>query len=144
MRFSRMQRLAAAFLVVAAGATAAAAQDEWTRQIDDQFERFEPSVRERGLQPRGGRRYGRLDDDASERIEVAANAPTLFVALCDNDCTNLDLVLVDAGGAVVDSDVLDDDYPMVSVDPAGTYRLEVRMTVCSASPCRYGVQAYSR
>ena len=136
-----------ALLVAAtlAAASAAAAQDEWTRQVDAQFEQFAPGMQQRGLSGRGARRYGSLADDGSERFAVSAEStPTLFVGFCDNDCSDLDLLLLDGSGAVVDSDTLDDDYPVVAAPQPGSYTLEVRMKDCSAAPCRYGVQAYSR
>lgn len=126
------------------GASAALAQDEWTRQVDARFEEAAPMVQEKGLIPRGTRRYGSLADDASERFAVAADSSTLFLGLCDDDCTDLDLVLIDGAGAVVDSDQLPDDYPIVTAQTPGSYMIEVRMAACRAAPCRYGVQAYTR
>ena len=127
------------------GASAAAAQDAWTRQVDAQFEHYAPELQQRGLAARGARRYGSLADDGSERFAVSADsALTLFVGLCDNDCSDLDLILIDSDGRVVDSDQLPDDYPIVTAPRAGSYTIEVRMAACQAAPCRYGVQAYAR
>lgn len=131
--------------IAVAGAAPALAQDEWTRQVDAQFEQAAPLIQEKGLSSRGARHYGSLADDTAERITVSVDfAPALFVGLCDNDCTDLDLVLLDSGGAVVDSDQLPDDYPIVTAPRPGSYTVEVRMAACADAPCRYGVQAYSR
>lgn len=144
MSMSALSKRTLLAAIAVAGATAAAAQDEWTRQVDAQFEEAAPLVQQKGLSPRGARHYGSLADDASERIAVSADSATMFVGLCDNDCSDLDLVLLDGGGGVVDSDTLADDYPIVTAQQPGSYTLEVRMKVCTAAPCRYGVQAYSR
>ena len=64
-----------------------------------------------------------------------------FTGECDGDCTDLDLRLYDASGNLVDSDVLPDDYPIVSVTPGatGAFRLRVTMARCTVNPCQYEV-----
>jgi hypothetical protein len=67
------------------------------------------------------------------------------VVVCDFDCSNVDLVVYDAGGSTVASDVLDDDVPVVEVDVrkgGGTYYFEVRMVECSTPGCGYGFRLY--
>ena len=147
MRFhDRCSRSILATLAVAGGcAGAAAAQEEGSREVDAKFEQAAPTLQEKGLGPRGARHYGSLADDTAQRITVSVDfAPALFLGLCDNGCTDLDLVLLDAGGATLDSDQLADAYPIVTAREPGSYTIEVRMAACADGPCRYGVQAYSR
>lgn len=66
------------------------------------------------------------------------------VALCDYDCSDIDLVVLDADGAAVASDVLEDDSPVVNmgIPEAGTFTFEVRMVDCSTPTCGYGFRLY--
>lgn len=72
-----------------------------------------------------------------------------FIGACDNECDDLDLMLLDANGApVLDSegapiqDVLVDNYPVVVFTPPsdGAYLLQLSMFTCSAEPCYAGVR----
>lgn len=147
MRFHnrRSHSILAAIAVAGASAGAAVAQEDWVRQVDAKFEQAAPVIQEKGLTPRGARHYGSLADDTAQRITVSVDfAPVLFLGLCDDACTDLDLVLLDAAGATLDSDQLADAYPIVTAPQPGSYTIEVRMAACADGPCRYGVQAYSR
>lgn len=90
---------------------------------------------------------GTLRDDARESltIELERGVDYLIIAVCDEDCTDVDLRLFE-GSNLVDEDVASDDFPIVSVTPSSTrtYRLEPTMASCSASTCRYGVAIYAR
>ncbi|MFO7893642.1 MAG: hypothetical protein R6U63_07910 [Longimicrobiales bacterium] len=85
---------------------------------------------------------------AGEELRFSINlAPGRFagVAVCDNGCSNLDLAVYDAGGAMVSSDVLDDDVPIVDFDlvkAGGTYYFEIRMVECTTASCGYGFRLY--
>ncbi len=61
---------------------------------------------------------------------------------CDNECSNLDIELIDSRGAVVASDVLPDDFPLVNFTPAqsGQYIVRIMMQACSVAPCYAGAR----
>ncbi|MGA1357124.1 MAG: protein kinase domain-containing protein [Prochlorothrix sp.] len=69
-----------------------------------------------------------------------------IVAACDEDCSDLDLVLYDDNGNEIDTDTGTDDFPIVEVAPAwnATFSLEVQMYNCSATTCVYGVGVFSK
>jgi hypothetical protein len=77
-------------------------------------------------------------------VDLEAGRSYRFIGVCDTDCSDLDFRLYDEGGTLVDSDVEDDDVPIVDVTPAraGTYRLGVTMASCSTSSCGWGVAVY--
>ena len=58
----------------------------------------------------------------------------------------MDLRLYDPDGDEIDSDVGDDDWPVVKVASArsGTYTIKVVMASCSTDPCYYGVGAFKK
>ncbi|MBC7768680.1 MAG: lipoprotein [Phycisphaerales bacterium] len=75
---------------------------------------------------------------------LTGNTPYTFIAVCDGDCTNVDLELIDMRtGGVVDSDVLPDDYPVVAFSPPanGDYMVRVLMQNCTVAPCYAGARA---
>lgn len=69
------------------------------------------------------------------------------VAVCDNDCSDIDLTVQDAAGSTVASDVLADDVPVVEFEIAkggGTHYFEVDMVSCATSSCGFGFRLYRR
>src|SRR5262245_438192 len=51
-------------------------------------------------------------------VNLAAGVSYRFVGVCDAECSNVDMEVLDSSGAVVGSDVLDDDIPIVNLQPA--------------------------
>ena len=64
-----------------------------------------------------------------------------IVSVCDNDCSDLDLVLYDENQNEISRDNSRDSIPIVEVTPAwsGEFKLKVVMFSCSANPCLYGI-----
>ena len=91
---------------------------------------------------------GRLDDDASESLEIPLDGGTRYrlVGVCDQDCSDVDLTIYGPDGGEVDSDLENDDHPRLTVTPGtnGRYRVKVTMTTCTANPCRYGVGVWAK
>lgn len=76
-------------------------------------------------------------------VELTAGSNYIFVGVCDADCTNVDLELLDgATGAVVGSDLLDDDYPVVQYTPTAnaTYFVRLILRTCTQAPCYVGAR----
>jgi hypothetical protein len=69
-----------------------------------------------------------------------------FNVICDDDCLNVDLAVIDAAGVALDLDEADDNAPVVNVisefDEKGLRPLtiEVRMKSCKAATCAYGLR----
>lgn len=72
-----------------------------------------------------------------------------FIGACDNECEDVDLMLLDESGAPIVGedgepiqDVLVDNYPVVVFTPPsdGQYLLQLAMYSCSAEPCYAGVR----
>jgi hypothetical protein len=92
--------------------------------------------------------YDLVATDASETvtIDLVGGRDYRFVGKCDTDCSDLDFQLYDAAGTLLDSDLLSDDVPVISVSPtrSGTYRLRVTMASCSVALCGWGVTVLAR
>lgn len=85
------------------------------------------------LQPRGQHDFSaNLRGGVSYRI----------IGACDNECTDLDLELRDAAGAVVASDVAPTDFPIVNITPPadGAYSVRIILKTCTIAPCYVGAR----
>lgn len=145
------RRVALVSIVTAAGAIAFAqpayAQDQWAQQIQRLFDKAGEQMQSRGYSVDSPIHMGALKASTSERItlHVSGGGQTQIMGLCDTDCSDIDLILYDGAGNVLDKDLQADDVPIVSWH-GGTadLQLEVRMVKCTTDPCRYGVRAYTK
>jgi hypothetical protein len=80
--------------------------------------------------------------DYRMQVNLAANTEYRILGVCDADCSNADIELIDSRGGVVASDMLPDDYPVVNYTPsaAGTYYVRYLMQSCTQAPCYAGVR----
>jgi hypothetical protein len=88
---------------------------------------------------------GYLDHDSEPvnnwPVYLSAGSSYRIVGVCDNDCTDVDLSLEDSNRAVMASDVLNDDLPIVNFAPStsATYWIRPTMAACNVNPCGYGI-----
>jgi hypothetical protein len=126
----------------------AAAQDEWTQQVRRLLQTVGNTFQSRGYSMTHNIFTGSLNQRAAEYVTVNLNIGTDYqiMGVCDTDCSDVDLELYAPGGSKIDSDVLDDDAPIVSVTPGktGAYRVRVMMIKCTAEPCRYGIGVFGK
>ena len=101
----------------------------------------------------GGRGYsladfehdGQLGASGSERIPIHLSAGTnQLVGLCDNNCSDMDLELIDSSGKIVGSDLEKDDFPIVTVTQSGDYSLLVKMVKCNTAACNYELRVWRK
>lgn len=122
----------------------------WMAEIERQFNshRIVTSSREAGFSASGDVKYGLLEDGEVEPVEftLVGGRTYRFIGLCDSDCSDLDLRVLDASGNRVAQDIASDDYPVATFTPlkSGVYTVRVTMASCSTEPCGWGVQAFSR
>ena len=101
-----------------------------------------------GFKPTGWRERGSLADDAEARhgIQLMAQTQYAMLGVCDEDCEDLDLVIIDPSGQTVGQDNAADDSPIVNLraKTAGRYQVVARMADCDAAPCAYGIAAFAK
>ena len=148
-----MSRIRLLFAVLAAAAGAASfvqparAQDQWAQQIQRLFDKADEQMQSRGYRPNSAIRQGALRAAGSERVtlHVGGGGLTQIMGLCDTDCSDIDLILYDRAGNILDKDLQADDVPIVTWRGGeADLDLEVRMVKCKTDPCRYGVRAYTK
>lgn len=136
--------LAAALLVPAP----ARAQDAWQRQVRAQISQVGSRFEQQGYELTHHIYTGALNDGGAEMVDLDLDVGMEYqiMGACDEDCSDLDFTLYDGSGNVIDSDMLDDDFPLVSVtvSRSGIFRVRVSMAACSAEPCRYGIGIFGR
>ncbi len=92
---------------------------------------------------------GTLNDRGASTIEMTFEAAHEYfiVGSCDEDCSDLDLVVYTFGDSnAIARDILDDDHPVLrfSVPRTGHYMMSVQMAKCSEASCFYGVRVYRK
>lgn len=92
--------------------------------------------------------YDLLGNQASDdyTFELKSGREYFIAAVCDQDCSDLDLKLFDENDNVIAEDALVDDAPIVRVTPrwSGKFRLNVTMFDCGNAPCFYGISVMGR
>ena len=122
--------------------------DQWERVVRNQLNQAGTVATDKGYAMSHEIFMGRLDDDATESLNIPLDGGTqyILVGVCDQDCSDVDLTIYDPNGKEVDSDLETDDKPVLTLTAAssGQYRVKVSMVACSANPCRYGVGVWAK
>ncbi len=132
----------AAFLI--AGVSPACGQG---RLLDALIGETTAVFEEEGFAPFDSRRTGELGPGGVAREEIDLQAGTAYgiVGVCDIDCSDLDLRLLDPDGAGVSEDDAGDDGPvlLVTAESSGVFTVEVSMVRCAAASCAWAAQVYA-
>ena len=104
-----------------------------------------------------GADYQGLDDDPEfgvlnmgqsdyHRVKLSDATSYKLAALCDRNCSDIDLVLLDEHRQIVAEDAATNSVPTIDMTPSipGIYHLEVRMYSCEKEPCLYSVMVWQR
>lgn len=90
---------------------------------------------------------GRMGEGKSDSWTLNFEKGTNYriVGVCDKDCSDLDIEVLD-GTDVLTKDVLDDDAPIVTFSPkaSGQLRVKVSMAKCSDEPCFFGFGIFQK
>lgn len=125
----------------------ARAQSRWREQVNSQFDQVGKILRKLGYQ-RTDTYDGSLAKDASESLTLSVRAGRQYaiLAVCDNDCADIDLRIYGENNKEIDSDIEGDDKPILTVTPTtdGKFQLKITMAKCTTSPCFYGVGLYAK
>ena len=124
----------------------ASAQSRYTSQVEFQFGIVRAFAESVDFPQVHKPVFSSLRDDAEESVTVSLEAGMAcrIIALCDADCSDVDIFVTDPSGQEVGSDTGSSDAPVVSVQTSveGDYQVRVRMAACSTEPCYYGVAVF--
>lgn len=103
----------------------------------------------------GETRHGELATNEIITIPFEGDATVEYYVnvICDDDCENVDLAIMEADGVEIDTDDADDNAPVLNIHeseyrsvldkPKGIPRpmtIEIRMKACKAETCGYGLR----
>lgn len=136
-----MKQLTVAALAALLLATPAAAQS-----LDERMAYFDRGAEAAGFGFAAGPFGGSLGDDETTRFgfPIVPGADFSVVAVCDGDCSDLDLRAYDATGRLVVEDVTINALPEVvlSTTQNEIAFIEVVMANCSQAPCYWQAKAF--
>lgn len=149
------RRFLQAFVAVAlaamtfAGAPASAqVPGPYAAQLAQQLARGETALRDQGFSRVAGPFAGGLAARGERRVPITLRAGQDYriFGVCDADCTDLDLRLLEGGATPISEDIASDDVPVLSVRPrvTGQYVIQVLMPGCASAPCYFAVNVYAR
>jgi len=126
----------------------AAAQTRWEEQVHQQLRVISTDVAPQGWRYAGSPFTGQLGLGERETLRIALREGTSYalVALCDEDCRDLEVTVLGENDAVVARSAGWSDRPLLEVQPpaTGKYRIVVTMAHCSSGPCAYGVGVFMK
>lgn len=121
---------------------------QWQQQLAGQIEQVEEHLATSGYRLSDEAFTGSLNEGAHESIPLTLEPGReyMIVAVCDVDCSDIDLRLQDDTGNEVTADVELDDLPIVEAAPreSTTYSVQVIMANCTTEPCFYGVRVFAK
>lgn len=136
-----------------AGWNTAAAQknNQWEQHVYDQIIEASRDLgvasRENGLSATVIEYFdGTIDSGEQNQVNIPVypNRTYAIIAACDQDCTDIDLIVHEQNGNEVVADREIDDLPIVVFQTRSgyTYHFHAEMYQCSTSLCYYGAALY--
>ncbi len=125
---------------------ARAEMDEMTpymRQVAVRLVSYSALLEESGWEIMDDRKVDSLEAGSVDSLEVSLDSGSyLALGVCDDDCADLDVYVLDSKGKIVGSDVLIDAEPMVEfvVNQRATFFVGASMESCAATDCIYSLQ----
>jgi len=120
--------------------------DPWSRQVQQQLWMYRMSLDLTDLSH--NLVTGALDAGERETVmaEFEGGSSYTLLAVCDNDCADIDLRIKTRSGTTLDEDIELDDFPLCEISVAGDgtmmFEVEVIMVSCDIEPCSYAVAVF--
>jgi len=131
-----------ALLAIVAMPSAMLGQQRWERQVQERVQRAITAVGT-SSRPAVVTRSGMLntDEEASFRTTLVESVSYTIIAVCDDDCSRLQLTLLSASGSEIAKERNSESLPTIHFTPQTTqvYGLRVVMEGCRWNPCWYAV-----
>lgn len=120
--------------------------DQAEQVVHLQLEAVIASQNQEGYQLMFPRTVARLarGAQAPKTVLLSPSREYSFVAVCDESCNDVDLIVKDMKGKVVASDVSDYAIAVVPFVPQveDRYEINVKMTKCAARNCNFGLGVF--
>jgi len=103
---------------------------------------------EQGYRPEGELLSGSVADDVTDTrtVDLEAGVQYAILAVCDEECFDIDLKISDSADSTLVEDVSPDDTPVLefTAPVTGRYELDLIMFSCQASSCTWGGRIFRR
>lgn len=123
-------------------------QNVYQQQILQQLSNVEQALSAQGFQRMAQPVTGQLPAGQHQNwpLTLQAGGDYRLVAVCDNDCSDLDLIVYDENNVLVAQDVLPDATPVATIAPrwTGAFTAQAVMQQCTVQPCYYALVLYGR
>ena len=142
------RRAVLALLLAGLAAAPALAQTRWEQQVHEQLRVISADIAPQGWRYAGSPFTGQLGEGKRETLRIALREGTQYalVALCDEDCRDLEVSVLGEDDAVLAKSEGWSHRPLLEVQPqaTGKYRIVVTMAHCGSGPCAYGVGVFMK
>ena len=121
--------------------------ESWERVVAEQLVTLAQRLRAEDFTATDDNHFAAIPTDSIDHVAVELE-PGFYraIAVCDQDCSDIDLQVSDDDGEVLDTDILEDDVPIVDflAHEAGTFHFAVQVVKCTTATCFYGLQVYRK
>ena len=129
-------------LAILAMPSAMPGQQRWERQVQERAQRAIDAVATSS--PRAVvKRSGMLNTDeaASFQTTLAQHTPYAIIAVCDDDCSRLQLTLLTSSGSEIAKERNSESLPTLhfTAETTAVYGIRVVMEGCRWNPCWYAI-----
>lgn len=118
------------------------------QQVVNQLNRAKKLARDRGFQLTHDYHIDELQGNQTGRIvlQLEADVTYVIVGVCDNDCQDLDMILLNEKGNIISEDIKSDAMPILTVSPqwSGNFLIGVKVPICHHSSCVYGLAVFGK
>ena len=135
-------RSGAVLLAIALVPATLIGQQRWAHQVEARLTRVIDAL-PRSSRPSIVRRSGMLnaDEGASFQTTLVQRVSYVIIAVCDDDCSRLQMTLVSASGSEIAKERNSESLPTLRFTPDTTtgYGIRIVMEGCRWNPCWYAV-----
>lgn len=122
--------------------------DQYEQQVENQLQGAIKTIKGDGYQLSFPRNVGKLRrrTEAFKTVLLNPNREYIFVAVCDENCNDLNVIVKDMDGNKIRSDSANSAIAIVNFKPPteDRYQVTIRMEKCSTQSCNYGMGVFSK
>lgn len=122
--------------------------DKYEQQVENQLQLVIKTAKAEGYQLSLPRNLGRLTrrTEAFKTVLLDPDREYNFVAVCDQNCNEVNVIVKDAKGKQIVSDSTNAAVSVVNFKPPSEdrYQIAVRMEKCSVQYCNYGLGIFAK
>lgn len=143
-----LSSIAISFAITLNSSVMARQLDQYEQQVENQLQGAIKTAKGDGYQLLFPRNVGKLRrrTEAFKTVLLDPKQEYIFIAVCDQNCNEVNLIVKDMNGNKITFDATDTPIAVVNFKPPkeDRYQLTVRMEKCSALSCNYGMGVFAK